>query len=69
MAWPETAGKWMKYYEYDPSGERLPCRIENFVVYHDKMKEFVLGYCQDLATDLFGEEAAIYKEKINFKYP
>src|SRR5262245_61804368 len=33
-SWPETPGKWMRYYERG-AGEKMLARIENFVPYHD----------------------------------
>lgn len=67
---PETPGKWMKYYEVDrKTGKRLLCRIENFLPYSDELKDIAYGLITDISSDLFGEEAVIYKEKINFKFP
>jgi ectoine hydroxylase-related dioxygenase (phytanoyl-CoA dioxygenase family) len=69
-SWEETPGKWMKYFEYDKkSGQRLLCRIENFLPYFPQLKEISYGLINDISSDLFGEEASVYKEKINFKFP
>ena len=69
-SWPETPGKWMKYFEVDKkSGKRLLCRIENFLPYMPELKEVAYGLITDISSDLFGEQAVIYKEKINFKFP
>jgi 2-aminoethylphosphonate dioxygenase len=68
--WPETPGKWMKYFE-TPKGSdsgRLLCRIEHFLEHHE-------GWCsviQDpgllrVLEQLFGEPAVLFKEKLNFK--
>ena len=67
---PETPGKWMKYFEVDrKTGEKLLCRIENFLPYCPQLKEISYGMLTDISSDLFGEQAVIYKEKINFKFP
>jgi 2-aminoethylphosphonate dioxygenase len=69
-ALPETPGKWMKYFEYDKkTGSRLLCRIENFLPYCPELREIAYGLITDISSDLFGEPAVIYKEKINFKFP
>ena len=67
---PETPGKWMKYFEIDrKTGKRLLCRIENFLPYFPQLRELSYGLITDISSDLFGEQAVIYKEKINFKFP
>jgi len=68
--WPETPGKWMKYFEINTNGERQLCRIENFIDYHKQFDEVVRGNrTLKLLSDLIGEEAVIFKEKINYKFP
>jgi hypothetical protein len=66
--WPETPGKWMKYYE--PGAARLLCRVENFLPYHARLRE-LLGRRDLLACleELFGEPPVLFKEKLNFKLP
>ena len=69
--WPEMPGKWMKYFEKSlTTDERLLCRVENFVPYHNKLRSFICSK-KLFATlgQLMGEEACLFKEKINFKYP
>lgn len=69
-SWPETPGKWMKYFEYDrKTNQRLLCRIENFLPYFPALDSIARGVINDISSDLFREEAIIYKEKINFKFP
>lgn len=69
--WPETPGKWMKYFEASSeAGKKQLCRVENFVPYHESYADFL----QDprklkLISELMGEPAILYKEKINFKLP
>lgn len=68
--WPETPGKWMKYFEKNINGERQLCRVENFIDYHKEMDELARGAATlKLVSDLMNEPAAIFKEKINFKFP
>eukprot|EP01088_Endostelium_zonatum_P020607 TRINITY_DN767_c1_g1_i1.p1 TRINITY_DN767_c1_g1~~TRINITY_DN767_c1_g1_i1.p1 ORF type:complete len:263 (-),score=41.90 TRINITY_DN767_c1_g1_i1:95-883(-) len=70
--WPEVAGKWMSYYSKAVNGtdKRLLHRVENFFPYHNgyntmfNSPEFLY-----LIAQLFGEQAILHKEKINFKYP
>jgi len=70
--WPEAPGKHMMYFEkslLDPA-ERLLNRLENFYPYHDGFRALfddarVLGR----VSELFGEPAVLFKDKINFKYP
>ena len=67
-SWPETPGKWMKYFEPGPG--RLLCRVENFLPYHDGLRELLsrsdlLGCLEEL----LGEPPLLFKEKLNFKLP
>lgn len=71
-ALPETPGKWMKYFEDSRlrPGERILCRMEDFEPYHPGFSElFLRGKMQQAVSDLFGEPAVLFKEKINFKLP
>ncbi|MCW8400614.1 phytanoyl-CoA dioxygenase family protein [Legionella sp. PATHC038] len=69
-SWPETPGKWMKYFERNAQGERQLCRIENFIDYHKGMNEVAnSARTLNLISILMGEKAAIFKEKINYKFP
>jgi len=68
--WPETPGKWMKYFEKGPNNERLLQRIENFVDYHEGFSNLFNGTAfLDVLGQLLGEKAVLYKEKINMKLP
>ncbi|MCB9644692.1 MAG: phytanoyl-CoA dioxygenase family protein [Myxococcales bacterium] len=67
---PETPGKWMKYFESSPQGERLLCRVENFLAYHEGFDSLLQGErLLAILSTLMEEEAILYKEKINFKLP
>ncbi len=66
----EVPGKYMMYFE--PSllepGRRVIQRIENFSPYHAGFARlFDSGQMRGAVTQLFGEPAVLFKEKINFK--
>ena len=65
---PETAGKWMQYFE-NTNGKRLLCRTENFLDYFPELDQFIRGKLTDMVSELLGEPAILFKEKINFKLP
>jgi len=74
--WPDQKGKWMKYYEADrragagADAAKLLCRMENFTQYHAGLDYILNGdKLPQLATDLFGEQSLLYKEKVNMKLP
>jgi hypothetical protein len=69
-SWPETPGKWMKYFETNHLAQRQLCRVENFIDYHPEMNELARGARTiQILSELMGEPAAIFKEKINYKFP
>ena len=69
-AWPESPGRWMKWYESTAAEPRMLCRLENFVPYHRGFAELLEGeMLTGLVSELMGESAILYKEKINFKLP
>lgn len=67
-SWPKDASRWLNYYE---RGNILQLsRIENFIPYHSKMADVLVGArTVDLVSSLMRERALLYKERINFKYP
>lgn len=68
-AWPETAGKWMHYYERTSNGRQL-CRTENFTPYHEGVLQLVLSEkLIGVLETLIKEPVVIFKEKINYKLP
>ncbi|MEE2750150.1 MAG: phytanoyl-CoA dioxygenase family protein [Myxococcota bacterium] len=67
--WPETPGRWMKYFE-DIQGARELCRVENFLHYHGGWKSVIEHpVMSGVLETLFGEPRVLFKEKINFKLP
>lgn len=71
-SWKDEAGHWMKYYEpslQNPK-EKLLCRVENFLQYNPTLNTLINGKKMlDAVGSLFGEDAVLYKEKINYKKP
>lgn len=71
-AWPETPGRWMRYYEHahGPAGAKLLARLENFVPYHEPLAALLTGpRVQEILRALTGEPFLLFKDKINFKLP
>ncbi len=71
-AWPETPGKWMKYFERSLGSEKskLLCRVENFLPYHDGLRQLICGdKIMSILNTLMTEKAVLFKEKINYKMP
>jgi hypothetical protein len=69
---PEAPGKWMKYFERSllDRSRMLLCRIENFIPYHPGFSSFLRGGARlEILSQLMGEQAVLFKEKINFKLP
>ena len=69
---PEEPGKHMVYYEDDlrQAGGRVVQRIEYFTGYHQPFDSlFNQGRMIQAVSELLGEPAALFKEKINFKLP
>ena len=68
---PEVPGKYMMYFENSQAdGSRILCRIENFVPYHEGFSKLITARrMQQAVSELFGEEAVLFKDKINFKLP
>ncbi len=72
QASPESPGATMKYFENDllRSGERVLSRVENFAPYHPGFGELADGdELLGRTSELFGEPAVLFKEKLNFKLP
>ena len=67
-SWPKDSFQWMSFYERDNISQLS--RIENFIQYHPKIADVIIGDMTiDLISRLMGEPALLYKERINFKYP
>lgn len=71
-AYPERPGKYMQYFEQSlkGNGERLLNRLENFYPYHAGFQQlFDSDALSGATSDLLGEQAVLFKDKINFKMP
>ena len=69
--YPEVPGKTMMYFEASrDDGTPILCRIENFVPFHEGFSTLITARrMQRVVSDLFGEPAVLFKDKINFKLP
>ena len=68
-AWPANEDKWMHHYEQTVHGIRL-ARTEYIIAYHQGIRQLLTqGKVPDVAGQLLGESAVLYKEKFNYKYP
>ena len=68
LAAPSQIGKWFLYYE-NVNGNKTLCRTENFLPYHEGVRNLIHGKLSKVMSDLFREEAVLFKEKINYKQP
>jgi hypothetical protein len=68
---PEVPGRQMMYFEQSriEPGRRILSRVEDFEPYHAGFSELLRGRLQEAVSRLFGEEAVLFKDKINFKLP
>lgn len=69
---PEVPGRHMVYYEDSlrEPGRRVLSRIENFCPYHAGFDRLLReGEVPARVSELFGEPAVLFKDKINFKMP
>ncbi len=63
--WPDD-GEWLHHYEMTDEGVRL-ARTENFTPFSASMNHLMRGSLCQIAGQLLGEPAVLYKEKINYK--
>ncbi len=70
-AWPDTPGRWMRYYEKSAGDAgRMPARIENFLPYHGGIDGFFSGKrLNQHFESILGEPVVVFKDKINLKGP
>lgn len=68
---PEVPGHYMMYFESSKQdGSRIISRIEDFVSFHEGFAELITRRrMAEAVSDLFGEQAVLFKDKINFKLP
>jgi hypothetical protein len=66
-AWPDTPGRWMRYYERGERGRAL-ARVENFLPHHAGLDRlFRQGRVPALLGAILGEPVVVFKDKINLK--
>jgi hypothetical protein len=67
--WPTTLDRWEHRLERTAGGPVL-ARTENFLPYHAAIAAFLgEGRISAALSQLFGEPAVVFKEKINYKHP
>ena len=67
---PEVPGKYMMYFEQNQlmPEERILSRIEDFEPYHNGFSKLLINSpLSESVSDLFGEDAVLFKDKINFQ--
>lgn len=67
--WPKTENKWLLHWELTNTGEKIMCRSENFVNYHEGFAHLARDCVLNVVSQLFDTEggAVLFKEKINYK--
>ncbi|MGA9575797.1 MAG: phytanoyl-CoA dioxygenase family protein [Lysobacterales bacterium] len=68
---PEVPGHYMMYFEPSKKdGSRIISRIEDFVSFHEGFARLITRRrMQQAVSELLGEPAVLFKDKINFKLP
>lgn len=69
---PDQPGRAWKYHEEAllAAGRRVLSRIEYFRAYHSGLRALMeAGRLAAAVSELLGEEALLFKDKVNFKYP
>lgn len=70
--YPELPGKYMMYFEESKlePGKRLLSRMEDIEPFHAGFSDlFMRGALQQITSQLFNDQALLFKDKINFKMP
>ena len=70
--YPEVPGKYMMYFEESKlePGKRILSRMEDIEPFHQGFSDlFVRSELQEITSQLFGDDAVLFKDKINFKMP
>ena len=67
-AWPDTPGKWMRYYERGSDGSKVLARVENYLDFHPGLDDTLRqGRIGAVLAELLGEPAVVFKDKVNMK--
>ena len=70
--YPEVAGNVMMYFEESKleKGKRILSRMEDIEPFHKGFSDlFVHGEIQQITSQLFDDDAVLFKDKINYKMP
>lgn len=68
-AWAHAGQPGMHHFEETPDGPR-PARSEDFDPHHPGLSGFLhQGTLVEILSQLFGEPAVLFKEKVNYKHP
>jgi hypothetical protein len=67
-SWPAGSHVWGHYAEATAEGPAI-CRTENVSACHAGVARLSTGVLRDLATELLGEPATDFKDKLNYKQP
>lgn len=68
-SWPDDGDGWMHHRELTDEGPKL-CRSENLIDFHSGLRDLLTaGSMLETASALLGEQAVLYKEKVNYKLP
>jgi len=68
LAWERDDSKWLT--DYEVTNPKQLARRENFVSYHPQLANILKGPdILDLISELMGEPAVLYKDRINPKFP
>lgn len=63
----EEKGKWMIYYEKNSNGVKKRNRVENYLNYHDDMKDFISNRVTSTLNDIYQKDMILFKDKMNWK--
>jgi predicted HD phosphohydrolase len=66
-----TAGPWLRHFEVIGGNEDnlQLARVENFSKRHDGLGNLTFGVVNDLVSQVYGTDALLFKDKLNFKMP
>ena len=67
--WKEEKGKWMIYFEKDKNKNMKKSRIENFIHYEPKFKDFLHSRIIPSLNEVNKSNMVLFKDKMNWKSP
>eukprot|EP00468_Gymnochlora_sp_CCMP2014_P003933 CAMPEP_0167761546 /NCGR_PEP_ID=MMETSP0110_2-20121227/12236_1 /TAXON_ID=629695 /ORGANISM="Gymnochlora sp., Strain CCMP2014" /LENGTH=485 /DNA_ID=CAMNT_0007648249 /DNA_START=73 /DNA_END=1530 /DNA_ORIENTATION=- len=71
---PPQKGPWLIHHEaveskIEAKEEKRLCRVENFCKHHEDWGNLAFGLVQDTVSQVEGEQAVLFKDKLNYKGP